>query len=61
MVDVRLLALVPGRLRMLVGVRARVHDVRDGVTEAPPDAGQGLGSALVLDGVVEQRGDHLLL
>ena len=59
--DVRLLALSPRRLRRLVGVGARLHDVGDAAAEELTDAPECPVAALVLDGVVQQRGDRLVL
>lgn len=58
--DVRLLALAPRRLGRRVGVGARLDDARDGLAELSPDALQGRWSALILDGVVQQRGNRLI-
>jgi hypothetical protein len=59
--EVRLLAGAPRRLGLDVGVRAGRDDGRDDRAEAATDGGEGLRSALVLDGVVEQGGDGLVL
>src|SRR3954447_25094326 len=59
--DVGLLALAPGRLRRYIRIRARLHDGANPFAEQLADSRQRALAALVLDGVVQERGDRLVL
>jgi len=59
--EVRLLARAPRGLGGDVGVGAGEHEAGDHGAEAAADGGEGLLAALVLDRVVQQRGDGLVL
>ncbi len=59
--DILLLAFAPRGLGVLVGVGARVHDVRDHVAELLPDVIEPRAASLILGRVVQERADHFFL
>src|SRR4051812_40858841 len=61
MVEVRLLALPPGRLGLAEAVAALLDDSCHLVTELGANSLQRRATALILGGIVEQRGDRLVL
>jgi len=60
-IDVDFLAVAPGRFRNGVGVGAAFDGVGDFVTEASADFFENGRTALILHGVMQQRGDGLVL
>jgi len=61
MFEILHLPLEPGRLRVLVRVRAAVHDLDHLVAEAAADLLPCRISALILDGVVQESSDGFVL
>lgn len=59
--QVLLLAFPPLRFRLLVAVRARVHDVRHRVAKPLADLGQAFQPATVLAHIMQDRGDGFVL
>src|SRR5436305_5523604 len=57
--NVSTLALKPGRLGFRIGIRAAVDDTRHTSSEFSANLPQPWQAALILDGVMKQRGDRI--